>query len=256
MKEQTLRAHFRNGAAESSSILPAGWRGLGRGQRLWRFIKSIYYASSPGWQLLKSGALFFFGFFCWAVGNLLRSYLPGIYWPNLLISYGALLFWFGPLTHLVFVPRLIPWLRRQRQHRLLHWLGGHFTVALFTLFFTGVVLLSLDPPDFLVLDVEGRLHPTASVQATAEPAAQLPDLNCQRTEGQITCMLTHVPDAVVRIEVTSGTHRLLQLERPTVSFTLLEQDLAEVLGQREFRVTLYDSRGRLLREFVRTTAFL
>ncbi|MDQ7040092.1 MAG: hypothetical protein Q9M35_04065 [Rhodothermus sp.] len=260
MKELALknhkRAHLRNGAVESPSILPAGWRGLGRGQQLWRFIKSIYYASSPGWQLLKSGALFFFGFFCWAVGNLLHAYLPEVYWPHLLTVYGALLFWFGPLTHLVFVPRLIPWLRRQRQHRFLHWLGGHFTVTMFTLFFTMVAWLSLDPPDFMVLDVEGRLHHTAVVQATAEPAAQLPDLNCQRAEGQITCLLTHVPDAVARVEVTSGTHRLLQLERPTVAFTLSEQELAEVLGQREFRVTLYDRQGRPLREFVRTTAFL
>ncbi len=244
-----------NGAAGSPPILPAGWRGLSRGQRLWRFIKSIYYASTPSWQLLKSGALFFFGFFCWAIGNLLHSYLPDVYWPNLLITYGALLFWFGPLTHLVFVPRLIPWLRRQRRHRTLHWLGGHFTVSMFTLFFSAVVLLSLDPPDFMVLDVRGRLH-SAAVQAAAEPAAQLPELHCQRAAGRITCTLTHVPATVARIEVSSGTRRLLQLEQQEHTFTLAEQDLAEVLGQREFRVTLYDTQGRQLREFVRNTAFL
>ncbi len=244
-----------NGAAGSPPILPAGWRGLSRGQRLWRFIKSIYYASTPSWQLLKSGALFFFGFFCWAIGNLLHSYLPGVYWPNLLIVYGALLFWFGPLTHLVFVPRLIPRLRRQRHNRLLHWLGGHFTVTMFTLFFGTVVLLSLDPPDFMVLDVRGRLH-SAVVQAAAEPAAQLPELHCQRAAGRITCTLTHVPATVARIEVSSGTRRLLQLEQQEHTFTLAEQDLTEVLGQREFRVTLYDTQGRQLREFVRNTAFL
>lgn len=254
--QQNVRLSRRvNGAAESPHILPAGWRGLSRGQRLWRFIKSIYYASTPSWQLLKSGALFFFGFFCWAIGNLLHSYLPGVYWPNLLIIYGALLFWFGPLTHLVFVPRLIPWLRRQRHNRMLHWLGGHFTVTMLTLFFSTVVLLSLDPPDFVVLDVRGRLHST-TVQAAAEPAAQLPELNCRRTGHQITCTLTHMPATVTRIEVTSGVRRLLELDARTTTFTLAEQDLAEVLGQREFRVTLYDTQGRQLREFVRNTAFL
>ncbi len=249
------RTQHTNGAAESLHILPAGWRRLSRGQQLWRLIKSIYYASTPSWQLLKSGALFFFGFFCWAIGNLLHSYLPDVYWPNLLIIYGALLFWFGPLTHLVFVPRLIPWLRRQRQKRVLHWLGGHFTVTMLTLFFSAVVLLSLDPPDFVVLDVRGRLNGT-TVHAATEPAAQLPELNCWRTGHQITCMLTHVPAAVTRIEVTSGVRRLLRLDAQTTTFTLPEQDLAEVLGQREFRVTLYDTQGRQLREFVRNTAFL
>ncbi|SHK61509.1 hypothetical protein [Rhodothermus profundi] len=244
-----------NGAAESPTLLPAGWRGLSRGQRLWRFIKSLYYASSPSWRLLKSGALFFFGFFCWAIGNLLHAYLPDVYWPNLLIVYGALLFWFGPLTHLVFVPHLLPWLRRQRRHRALHWLGGHFTATLLTVFFTTVVLLSLNPPDFVVLDVRGRLHGT-STQAAAELAAHPPELTCRRARHQITCTLTYVPATVTRIEVTSGPRRLLQLNAQETTFTLSEQDLTEVLGQREFRVTLYDRRGQQLREFVRTTAFL
>lgn len=107
-----------------TSPLPFSAKLHRQGQRLWRFIKSLYYASTPSWQLLKSGALFFFGFFCWAVGNLLHAFLPGVYWPNLLIVYGALLFWFGPLTHLVLVPHVIPWLRRRRQHHVLYWLGG------------------------------------------------------------------------------------------------------------------------------------
>ena len=111
-----------------------------------------------------------------------------------------------------------------------------------------VVLLSLDPPDFVVLDVRGRQHST-TVQAAAEPAAQ-------RAGHQITRTLTHLPATVTRIEVTSGVRRLLELDARTTTFTLAEQDLAEVLGQREFRVTLYDTQGRQLREFVRNTAFL
>lgn len=243
-----------NGTAEPSATMPpAGWRRLSRGQRLWRLIKSIYYASSPGWQVLKSGALFFFGFFCWAAGNLLHAYLPGVYWPKVLILYGALLFWWGPLTHLMLVPRLIPWLRRQQRYPILHWLGGHFSLTMFTVFFTTIGVLSLNPPSFMVLDVRGRLyHP---VQVAQEPAAMLPELNCTRSSHQISCTLTHLPKTVVRIEVSSGTRRLLVLHAPQPTFTLSEGDLVEMLGTREFHVTLYTADGRPLREFVRTTAF-
>lgn len=237
-----------------TSPLPLSAKLHRQGQRLWRFIKSLYYASTPSWQLLKSGALFFFGFFCWAVGNLLHAFLPGVYWPNLLIVYGALLFWFGPLTHLVLVPHVIPWLRRQRQHHVLYWLGGHFTVTMLTLFFATVGLLSVNPPDFMVMDVRGRSSNT-TLQATTEPAAQLPELHCERKNLQISCTLTHLPHTVTRIEVSSGPHRLLTISAQQPTFMLSESNLVEVLGAREFRVTLYDGHGQQLRAFVRTTNF-
>jgi hypothetical protein len=257
---QVVRSHQvgqsvqQNGTAEASVTLPAVWRRLSRGQRLWRLIKSIYYASSPSWQVLKSGALFFFGFFCWAAGNLLHAYLPNARWPFLLIVYGALLFWWGPLTHLVFVPRLIPWLRRQHRQRVLHWLGGHFTLTMLTVFFIVVVLLSLRPPSFMVLDVRGRLN--RSGQGVEESVAAVPELRCTRSSSQISCTLTPLPTTVARIEFSSGTRRLLVLQVPQATFTFSERDLVEVLGTREFRVSLYDAQGRSLREFVRTTAFL
>lgn len=45
-----------------TSPLPLSAKLHRQGQRLWRFIKSLYYASTPSWQLLKSGALFFSAF--------------------------------------------------------------------------------------------------------------------------------------------------------------------------------------------------
>jgi hypothetical protein len=57
----------------------------------WRDLKSVYYANSTIWKLLKSATLVFFGFFLWAGSNLLLSYQPGWGFLYYIMAYGFVL---------------------------------------------------------------------------------------------------------------------------------------------------------------------
>lgn len=215
--------------------------------RLWRIVKSIYYASSPAWQFLKSGALFLLGLFFWSSANLLLSYEPSWHWPYFFMAYGFLLTPYGPFTHLVLVPHVIPWLRRRPRSSWLHTLGGHLTATSLTLFFSAVLWMGLFPPSVMQIDFRAA--------GAAETVDVNPTLTCERPPAgerdAIGCRLEQI-DGVGSVTVESGSRRLLHRTTPPFSFTLQSEDLVEVVGQRQFQVVVYDEADNPVRRFNKT----
>lgn len=219
--------------------------------RLWRTIKSIYYASSPTWQFLKSGALLLFGLFCWSSANLLLSYQPDWHWPYFFMAYGFLLTPYGPFTHLVLVPHLIPWLRRRTRGSWLHALGRHLTLTSLTIFFTAVLWMGLYPPSFMQIDFRAASGTSTS---TVNPA-----LVCSSPETtgdfSVTCQLENT-NGVGSIRVTSGGTLLLQRDEPPFSFSVSSDELVSVVGQRQFQVIVRDTENTPVRRFTRTVSMI
>ena len=220
--------------------------------RLWRTIKSIYYASAPSWQVLKSGALLFFGFFCWSSANLLLSYQPE--WTVLyyLMAYGFLLTWYGPLTHLLLVPHLIPWLRRRARGSALHHIGKNLTMISLTLFFAGVLVLGALRPGVMAVDFRSM--------TAASPTADInPTLTCTRDASSspvtITCRLDDAA-GVGAITVESGETSILERSGGDFAFTLQEDDLVQIVGQRQFQVIVRTAEGNEVRRFTRTASMI
>lgn len=230
-----------NGSApsESTASLP---------RRLWRTIKSVYYASSPAWQFLKSGALFLFGLFCWSAANLLLSYEPSWHWPYFFMAYGFLLTPYGPFTHMVLVPHVIPWLRRRARDSWLHVLGRHLTMTSLTLFFGAVLWMGLYPPSVMQMDFR-------ATQSAGQVDVN-PNLVCTSPndpQAVITCHLEETSGVGAIAVESGGTHRLERTE-PPYSFSLQGKDLVEVVGQHQFQVVVHDADGRPVRRFTRTVS--
>jgi len=237
----------RNGTPPASqNESPSPVREPSLATRLWRTIKSIYYASSPAWQFLKSGALFFLGLFCWSAANLLLSYEPSWHWPYFFMAYGFLLTPYGPFTHLVLVPHVIPWLRRRPRDNWLHLLGRHLTLSSLTLFFGAVLWLGLYPPSLMQMDFRAG--------GTAETIDVNPTLVCSPSsdgESVVSCHLDQTTGVGSIIVESGGTQRLRRTE-PPFSFSLQQSDLVEVVGQRQFQVVVQDTEGNPVRRFNRT----
>lgn len=215
--------------------------------RLWRTVKSIYYASTPAWQFLKSGALLMLGLFCWSAANLLLSYEPSWHWPYFFMAYGVLLIPYGPFTHLVLVPHLLPWLRRRTRGSWLHALGRHLTLTSLTLFFIAVVGLGLFPPSFMQIDFRAAASgttPDVNPTLTCSP----PEAN---EEAVLACHLDQTT-GVGAITVQSGGTQILRREKPPFSFSLRRDQLVEVVGQSQFQVIVHDDANTPVRRFNRT----
>lgn len=215
--------------------------------RLWRITKSIYYASSPAWQFLKSGALFLLGLFFWSAANLLLSYEPTWHWPYFFMAYGFLLTPYGPFTHLVLVPHVIPWLRRRPRNSWLHALGRHLTLTSLTLFFSTVLWMGMFPPSVMQIDFRAA--------GAAEAVDVNPRLACDRLavaqSDAISCHLEQI-DGVGSIVVESGSQRLFRRTEAPFSFSVRPDQLVEVVGQRQFQVVVYDEAQNPVRRFNKT----
>ncbi|MFB6312163.1 MAG: hypothetical protein ABEH64_13395, partial [Salinirussus sp.] len=111
---------------------------------MWRDLKSVYYANTPIWRLLKSAALVFLGLFCWAGANLLLSFFQDVFVLWILLSYGFLLLLWGPLTHFVVVPLVIR-LRRTANSPVTRWLSRHGSKLNLTVFVVLVLILAVYP---------------------------------------------------------------------------------------------------------------
>lgn len=216
--------------------------------RLWRTIKAVYYASAPNWQVLKSGALFFFGLFCWSSANLLLSYQPDWTWTYVLMAYGFLLTGWGPLTHLVLVPHVIPWLRRFQRGSVEHWIGKQLTPINLTIFTAAVLLLSLFPPEVMTFDFR-------SITQSTRTADVNPSLDCTREAATISCHLTDA-EGVGAIVVQSGGHTVLERTTAPFTFSLDEGNLVDVVGQRQFEVVVQTPDGSTARRFTRTASMI
>ncbi|MDZ7688315.1 MAG: hypothetical protein U5J64_06255 [Halobacteriales archaeon] len=208
-------------------------------RQAWRDMLSIYYANTPIWKLLKSGALVLLGVFCWAGGNLFKSYLPGAIWLNYVIAYGALVIFYGPFTHLVIVPLAIRW--RRRASGRLNKMAKKMSKINITVFVVLVLVVGTYPPGFMLLDFD----------VSSGGTDVNPELECVERAEVVECELTEA-EGVAQVVVTSGGDELLVLEEPPYEFEVRKEDMVETVGQRRYVIELRDEDGGMLRRFSRS----
>ncbi|MFB6087194.1 MAG: hypothetical protein ABEJ85_01635 [Haloarculaceae archaeon] len=212
----------------------------------WNALLTIYYANSVSWRLLKSGALFFFGFFLWAGSNVLRSYLSGVTVLRYTLSYGFVLIVYGPVHHLV----VIPLYQRLRRRGTDLSLGPHLHLPNLGLvaFLVAVIVLGTAPVGPMVIDFQTTL-PGGAPDVT-------PDLTCVKDTGANGTTMVHChfteSNGADRAVVKSGDATLVVDDDPPFEFTVAADDLRAVTGSPRFRVELVASDGSLVRRYTRT----
>jgi len=207
-------------------------------RQAWRDLLSVYYANTPTWRWLKSGALVFFGFFLWMGGAVLLSVRPEWGILTYMMAYGFLLLVWGPFTHMVVVPVTIR-LRRSAEHPLARWFSRNSGKVNLTIFFTLVIVLGTVAPGFMLL--EFSLPSDSGTDVSGE-------LVCDTTGDPISC---HVEDPVGidHVTVESGGEQLARADQPPFEVTFDRDDVAETRTGPEFTVTYRDSDGdRLVRQ--------
>lgn len=206
----------------------------------WRDLKSVYYANTTIWKLLKSATLLFGGLFLWAGANLLLSYQPS-WWPlYYVLAYGFVLLLWGPLTHLLVVPTVIK-LRRTNTGGLGRFVSRHGSKVNLTAFFVIVLVLGTFPLGVMTFEFQLPAGSSDDVD---------PQLQCTRSEGTIHC---HLSDArgIGRVVVSSGGEELEVIEDPPYDFDLEVDDVREVRGDKQFLVVMQDEDGNTLRRYSR-----
>ncbi len=207
----------------------------------WRDMRSIYYANSWSWRALKSGALFFGGFFLWSSSNLLLSYRPGwtfLYYP---MAYGFILIPYGPFTHLVMVPLTIR-LRKQGKS-----INRYMTKGNLAVFFAIVLLLGTFPPSVMVFDFQSQI---------GDGSQDIdPHLGCtiggHQNQSVIHCHISE-SEGIDSVQVrTIGGRELLVDSEPPFEFNINESNLEEDFGQPGFQVVLRDGNGDTIRIYSR-----
>jgi len=234
------------GGADADAAAPLG---LGRPvavvRRAWRDFLSVYYATTPAWRWLKSGALVFFGLFCWTAAGVLHSYRPA--WDPLtyVMAYGFLLVVWGPLTHFLIVPLSVR-LRRSDDGRI-RALAKRASKLNLGVFIALVLVLGTVTPGVMLLDFDAALDGDSGGSVD-------PDLSCVRDEATVRCKLSALsnPDAVDRVVVTTGGSPLTAADGPPFAVEFRVADLETVAGQRQFVVELRDGDGATLRRYVRS----
>lgn len=215
----------------------------------WNTLLTVYYANSFSWRVLKSGALFFLGFFLWAGSNVLLSYLPGITVLRYTMSYGFVLVLYGPFHHLVVIP-VYQRFRRQGRHVTL---GGHLHLPNLSLgvFLALVIVLGTYPVGPMTINFQSSLD-GASADVT-------PDLVCvKHTETNGTSVHCHLTESegVDRAVVASGDRTLVTDGTPPFEFTIQGDELQAVTGTKRFRVDLLAEDGTLVRRYTRSLSMI
>lgn len=209
----------------------------------WGDVKSVYWANTLAWRALKSGALVFLGFFCWAGSSVLLTYLPELTLLQYTRAYGFLVLFWGPLTHLIVVPLAIR-LRRSATGQPLRWLARNGSKLNLSLFVVLVLVLGTWPVGAMTLDFQGAL-------ASDGPGDVDPSVDCSVAEGVVTC---HVEDleAIDRVVVRSSGRQIASDGEAPYEPSFAVDEPSEVVGQRQFTIELCDENGKTLRRFVRT----
>ncbi|MFT4921446.1 MAG: hypothetical protein ACI8XM_000643 [Haloarculaceae archaeon] len=207
---------------------------------VWRDLKSVYYANSTIWKLLKSATLVFFGFFLWSGANLLLSYQPSWAWLNYVMAYGFALILWGPLTHLVVVPLIIR-MRRSGASGLSTYISRYGTKTNLLVFFTIVLLLGTFPLGIMTFEFQLPAGSGSDVN---------PQLQCTRSGETVHC---HLSDSrgIGRVVVISGGETLRSIAEPPFDFDLEAAEVAESQGDKQFVVELQDENGATIRRFSR-----
>lgn len=238
--EQTADAS-PNGAAGIGTSLAAAV------SRAWSTVKTVYWANSPSWRVLKSGALVFLGFFVWAGSNILYSYnssLEALHYP---MAYGFLLIGYGPVHHLVVIPLALKW---RRSEGLRSTLGKRMPNGLLALFLAAIVVLGTFPMGVMTVDFQSQI-------GDGSPDID-PELSCVKTTGEdarVDCELES-DDGVGRIVVNSGGETLRTVDDPPYEFSIAEREIESVAGERQFTVRLEDEDGNFVRQYTRRLALV
>lgn len=214
----------------------------------WRTLKSVYYANTVAWRVLKSGTLLFFGFFLWAGGNLLLSYQPTWLWLRYVAAYGLVLLFYGPFHHLVVIPVALRWRRSPEERKSTT--GRHLPNTGLAVFLVAVVVLGTYPAGPLLFDFGSTLDGTG--------ADVNPDLLCTKSTDEhahVHCHLTS-SEGVDHVEVQSGGEVIAVDREPPFEWTVSEESLTEVTGQKQFQVVLRDEDGSMIRRYTRTLSMV
>lgn len=209
-------------------------------RQAWRDMLSVYYANTLIWKLLKSGALVLLGFFCWAGGNLFRSYLPGTGLLNYVIAYGALVIFYGPFTHIVIIPLIIRWRKKQG---ILNKLARRLSKLNLTVFVILVLVVGTYPPNILLLNFD----------ISSGGTDINPELSCVDQGETVECEVTEA-EGVARVVVTSGGEQLVVDNEPPYEFEVRKDEMAEAVGQKRYVVELRDENEEMLRRFSRSVS--
>lgn len=211
----------------------------------WSTVKTVYWANSPSWRVLKSGALVFFGFFVWAGSNILYSYngsLDVLHYP---MAYGFLLIGYGPIHHLVVIPLALKW---RRSDGLRCTLGKRMPNGMLAVFLAAILVLGTFPVGAMTVDFQSQL---------GDGSADIdPELSCVKTTGEdarVDCELEAV-DGVGRIVVETGGETVRTVEDPPYEFSLQESEVGSVMDEQQFTVRLEDEDGNFVRRYTRRLA--
>lgn len=209
--------------------------------QMWRDLLSVYYANTPIWRWLKSGALIFLGFFVWTSGAVLLSVRPEWELLHYVMAYGFLLLFWGPFTHFVVVPLSIR-LRRTAEHPLSRTFSRHAGKINLTIFFTLVLVLGTVTPGIMMFEF-------APLPGDGETQVR-GDLVCDVDDELVSC---HVEGAqgIDHVVVTSGGEVIATAEEPPFAFELHRDDIEETRTGKEFTVEYRDEDGETLRRHVR-----
>jgi hypothetical protein len=210
--------------------------------RGWRELLSVYYANTPIWRWIKSGALVFLGLFLWTGANVLHSYRPDWDLLRYVMAYGFVLVAWGPLTHFVVVPLVIR-LRRTAERPVVRTLARHASKLNFSTFLLVVVVVGALAPGVMLLE----FSPGAGTDGGTVTA----DVACDAGESVVSCQVD-VTGEVDHVAVTAGGEEIRTLDEPPYTFTVERSELADTGVGHQFVVELRDADGHTLRRFVQT----
>lgn len=217
-------------------------------RQTWNTVLTIYYANSPSWRALKSGALFFLGFFVWAGSNILYSYQPTWTFLQYPMAYGFLLIAYGPIHHLVVIPLALRWRRSSGAKQRI---GKRLPNSMLTLFVVAILVLGTFPAGPMTIDFASALEGTS--------ADINPDLACVKHTGEggaeVHCHFTNA-NGVSSVEVVSGDTVIARDDKPPFEFTIQESEMETVVGKQQFRVVLKDENGNVLRRYTRRLSMI
>lgn len=210
---------------------------------MWRDLLSVYYANTPTWRWLKSGALVFLGFFVWTGSSVLLSVGVELGILTYTMAYGFLLIVWGPFTHLVVVPVTIR-LRRTASHPALRWFSQNSGKVNLSIFFALVIIFGAVTPSIMMLEFSSSLPGGSTSSFSGE-------LVCNTGEEVVTC---HVENAegIDSVEVRSGGETVRTVDSEPFEFEIPLSEIGQTRTGQEFRVLYYDADGEILHREIRT----
>ena len=212
---------------------------------MWRDLLSVYYANTPVWRWLKSGALVFLGFFAWTSGAVLLSVRPEWDFLTYVMAYGFLLLFWGPFTHFVIVPASIR-LRRTAEHPYVRAVNRHSGKINLSIFFTLVIVFGTFTPGIMMFEFAPGLG-----DGDGDRGEVRGNLVCDVDDDVVSC---HVEEArgIDHVVATSGGTVVATVDDPPFAFEVHADDLDETRTGKELVVDYRDGDGETLRRHVRT----